>query len=200
MGGQRPDARRHGRARLLDHHESPGLGGVGPRRRLLRPDGRLPCDQGALPSRPDVRVRLRLPGGQPQGRADRGLAGRTGRFSRGGRRIGGEARRQAGQAVRHADGRADGHPLPAALAGRPRESHRAGDRRARHSDRAPGLQPDVQDVRRRARERVERRLSPARDGAGDLRQLQERRGHRAGEAAVRHRADRQELPQRDQPA
>ena len=36
--------RRHGRARLLDHHEPEGLGGVGARRRVQRPDGRLPRD------------------------------------------------------------------------------------------------------------------------------------------------------------
>ena len=39
-----------------------GLGGVGPRRRVQRPDGRLPGHQGAVPRRPDLRLRLRLPG------------------------------------------------------------------------------------------------------------------------------------------
>ena len=74
------------------------------------------------------------------------------------------------------------------------------DRRPRHLDRAPRVQPDVQDVRRGPGKRDERRLSAPRDGAGDLRQFQERRRHRPGEAPVRHRADRQELSQRDQPA
>ncbi len=47
------------------------------------------------------------------------------------------------------------------------------------------------------RDEGSRRLSPARDGAGHLRQLQERHVLAARQAAVRHRADRQELPQRD---
>ena len=47
---------------------------------------------------------------------------------------------------------------------------------------------------------VERRLPPPRDGAGHLRQFQERGRHRARQASVRHRAGRQELPQRDQSA
>ena len=64
-------------------------------------------------------------------------------------------------------------------------------------DRGARLQPDVRDVHRAgARGRVAR-LPPARDGAGDLRQLQERHVVDAREGAVRHRADRQELPQRD---
>ena len=69
-----------------------------------------------------------------------------------------------------------------------------------HADRAPPVQPDVQDERRGPRGRVERRLPAARDGAGDLRQLQERARHQPREAAVRHRPDRQELPQRDHAA
>ncbi len=36
-----------GRPRLLDHHEPEGLGGLRPRRRLQRPDGRLPRDASA---------------------------------------------------------------------------------------------------------------------------------------------------------
>ena len=43
------------------------------------------------------------------------------------------------------------------------------------------------------------RLPATRDRAGHLRQLQERAGNVAQEAAVRHRPDRQGLPQRDQP-
>ena len=42
-----------------------------------------------------------------------------------------------------------------------------------------------------------RRLPPARDGAGDLHQLQERRSDRAAQAAVRDRAGRQVVPERD---
>ena len=70
------------------------------------------------------------------------------------------------------------------------------DRRLRPHG-AARVQPDVRDVRRaRPRGRVAR-VPAARDGAGHLRQLQERHVVDAGEAAVRHRPDRQELPQRD---
>ena len=41
------------------------------------------------------------------------------------------------------------------------------------------------------------RVPPPRDGAGHLHQLQERDAARAAQAAVRHRADRQVVPQRD---
>ena len=134
-----PGARRHGRARLGRDPQPAGLGRLRPRRRLLRPDGRLPHVQAALPRRPDRASALR-------------------------------------QAPVEAPGR---------------------DARVR-PDRAARLQPDVRDVRRRrcARTRA-RRLSAARDGAGHLRQLQERHLVAARQAAVRHRADRQELPQRD---
>ena len=39
-------------------------------------------DQGTVPRRPALRLRLCLPGGEPQGRADRGLACRSGQLSR----------------------------------------------------------------------------------------------------------------------
>ena len=78
---QRPDARRHGRARLFDHHEPAGLGSLGACRRLFRPDGRLPGDQGAIPGRSALRFRVYFPGGQPQGRADRSVAGRSGELA-----------------------------------------------------------------------------------------------------------------------
>ena len=71
---------------------------------------------------------------------------------------------------------------------------------AGHPDRAPLVQPDVRDARRGRRRRGEQGLPPPRDRPGDLRQLQERRRHRPRQDPVRHRADRQELPQRDQPA
>ncbi len=194
------DARRHGRARLLDHHEPEGLGGVGPRRRVQRPDGRLQGDQGALPGRPALRLRVRLPEGQRQGRADRSMAGRGRVVARGSRRGAREEGRQAGQEVRQARGTAGRRPLHADCRRGPRQGHRPLDRRARHAHRAAVVQPDVQDLRRRARERVERRLPAARDRPGDLRQLQERGRHRPGQDPVRHRPDRQELPQRDQAA
>ena len=66
-------------------------------------------------------------------------------------------------------------------------------------DRAARLQHDAQDLPRPDRDRGGSALSAARDRAGHLRQLRQRRDHRAQEAAVRHRADRQELPQRDHP-
>ena len=58
-------ARRRGRHRRRDHHEPAGLGGVRPRRRLQRPDGRLPQLQAPLPRR------------RPEGPADRRSPVRT---------------------------------------------------------------------------------------------------------------------------
>ncbi len=49
----------------------------------------------------------------------------------------------------------------------------------------------------RHRRRLGARLPAARDGAGDLRQLRQRARHHAPQAAVRRRADRQGVPQRD---
>ena len=62
---------------------------------------------------------------------------------------------------------------------------------------ARAVQPDVRDLDRARPRRGLARLPAAGDGAGHLRQLQERHLVAAREAAVRHRADRQELPQRD---
>ena len=62
---------------------------------------------------------------------------------------------------------------------------------------AAPLQPDVQDVHGPGRGGRGGRLPAARDRAGHLRQLQERPAVDAQEAALRHRPDRQELPQRD---
>ena len=70
------------------------------------------------------------------------------------------------------------------------------DRRLR-PDRGAAVQPHVRDVDRPRARRGLGRLPAARDRAGHLRQLQERHLVDAREAAVRHRADRQELPQRD---
>ncbi len=61
------------------------------------------------------------------------------------------------------------------------------------------LQPHVPDVHGPGRGRGVGRLPAPRDGAGLLRQLQERPAVQPQEAALRHRPDRQELPQRDQP-
>ena len=65
--------------------------------------------------------------------------------------------------------------------------------------RAAPVQPHVRDARRRAPGRELDRVPPPRDGAGDLHQLQERRPARAPQAAVRHRAGRQVVPERDHP-
>ena len=65
-------------------------------------------------------------------------------------------------------------------------------------DRAARLQHDAQDLPRPDRDRGGPALSASRDRAGHLRQLRERRDHRTP-APVRHRPDRQELPQRDHP-
>ena len=70
-------ARRHRRARLGDHPAPARLGGLRPRRRLHRPDGRLQDLQGALPrrqarGRPVRQEALEAPGRGPRLRADRG--------------------------------------------------------------------------------------------------------------------------------
>ena len=69
--------------------------------------------------------------------------------------------------------------------------------RALRPHRAAPVQPHVPDAHRRARGDRPGRLPPPRDRAGHLRQLQERRPDRAPQAAVRHRAGRQGVPQRD---
>ena len=63
--------------------------------------------------------------------------------------------------------------------------------------RGAAVQPDVQDVRRPGGGRRRGRVPAPGDRAGHLRQLRERADDDAQEAAVRHRADRQVVPQRD---
>ena len=70
-------------------------------------------------------------------------------------------------------------------------------RHPRRLDRAAPVQHDAQDLPRRDRGRVRPALPAARDRAGHLPQLRQRHELRAQEAAVRHRPDGQELPQRD---
>ena len=72
-------------------------------------------------------------------------------------------------------------------------------RHPRPVDRAAQLQHDAQDLPRRHRGRVGPALPAPRDRPGHLRQLPQRQPGLAQEAAVRHRPDRQELPQRDHP-
>ena len=98
-----------------------------------------------------------------------------GRPPRGGVR--GQARQAAGE-------RAGRHPVPAL-------------RHPRPVDRAARLQHDAEDVPRPGRVGGQRALPAPGDGAGHLRQLPQRAQHVATQAAVRHRAGRQELPQRD---
>ena len=64
-------------------------------------------------------------------------------------------------------------------------------------DRAARLQHDAQDLPRPGRGRVRPALPAAGDRAGHLRELRQRAGRRPQEAAVRHRPDRQVVPQRD---
>ena len=70
-------------------------------------------------------------------------------------------------------------------------------RHPRRLDRAAPVLRPAQDLPRRDRGRVRAALPAPGDRAGHLHQLRERRDQLADEAAVRHRPDRQELPQRD---
>ena len=87
-----------------------------------------------------------------------------------------------------------------------REDHLEAERRRRGAlpelrgrgvHRAEAVQPDAEDVPRAGRGRRRRRLPAARDGAGHVRELPGDPDRLAQEAAVRHRADRQVVPQRD---
>ncbi len=69
-------------------------------------------------------------------------------------------------------------------------------RQGRAHGAAP-VQPDVQDVHGTGGGGRRPYVPPARDGAGHLRQLRQRAAGHAAQAAVRHRADRQGLSQRD---
>ncbi len=69
-----------------------------------------------------------------------------------------------------------------------------------HADRTARVQFDVQDVRRRPVRRRRRGLPPPRDRPGYLRQLQERPRQHTSPHSVRHRADGQELSQRNHAA
>ena len=70
-------------------------------------------------------------------------------------------------------------------------------RRQAQLHRGPAVQPDVQDLRRPGRGGGRRGLPAPRDRAGHVPQLQERARDVAQAAAVRHRPDRQVVPQRD---
>ncbi len=70
-------------------------------------------------------------------------------------------------------------------------------RPARHPDRATPVQPDVRHARGAGGGVRIGRLPAPGDGPGDVRAVRERRDQHAQEAAVRDRADRPQLPQRD---
>ena len=89
--------------------------------------------------------------------------------------------------------------LPPALPRRPSRGQELPELRPGQVHRPAELQPDVQDVRRPGRGRHGRRLAPPGDGAGHLRRLQAGPVDVADEDPVRHRADRQVVPQRDHP-
>ncbi len=65
------------------------------------------------------------------------------------------------------------------------------------ADRAPPVQHDAEDVPRTGRGSGRRDVPPPGDRPGHVRQLRERAAGDAAEAALRHRPDRPELPQRD---
>ena len=71
----------HRRSRLLDHPEPARLGGERPRRRVQRPDVRLPRDQAALPRRSDPGARARATAARPR-RRSRSSRASTSRRSR----------------------------------------------------------------------------------------------------------------------
>ena len=73
----------------------------------------------------------------------------------------------------------------------------SGRDRAVRPHRAAPVQPHVPNAHRPGRGDGPGRVPAPGDRAGDLHQLQERRADRAAQAAVRHRADRQGVPQRD---
>ena len=83
------------------------------------------------------------------------------------------------------------------------EDHRGrrpdkGPRRRRAGLRpGPALQPDVRDVHGAGQGPGERGVSEAGDGAGDLRELQERLADEPGQGAVRDRPAGQVFPERD---
>ena len=70
----------------------------------------------------------------------------------------------------------------------------------RRADRAAAVQHDVQDAGGRRRGHVVDGLPAPRDGAGHVRQLQERARDDARQGAVRHRAAGASVPQRDRRA
>ena len=83
--------------------------------------------------------------------------------------------------------RRDGHEAPQPAVPQRRDAAHA----------APPVQPDVHEPHGPGRGRRQHRLLPPRDRPGLVRQLQERPAELAQEDPVRHRADREVVPQRD---
>ena len=180
----------------------------GPGRQPLQEQGlRLPVgrDLRRLPLHLRLRAARRAAAAQCQGRLVAFDGPTPRRRGRPRRRHPGPAGGVEGQRPsRHVHRSAGGLPqLQGAVAGR--SSPAAGGRRPGalpqlrldRPHRGAGVQPDVQDPRRPGGGRLDRRLSAAGDGPGHVHQLQERHPDDPQEAAVRHRPDRQELPQRD---
>ena len=88
-------------------------------------------------------------------------------------------------------------PPRRARSARSKPSKHPGEGARLRPHRGARVQPDVRDDGRPGEGRRLGRLPAPRDRAGHLRQLQERPAVRAQEAAVRHRPDRQVVPQRD---
>ena len=189
--------RRHGRPGLLDHHE-PARSGRPAATSSNFNDPMVDCKavQGAVPGRQglhrawpstgeDVLLSAGVEADSAEQAAQAAAAAKANSKTR--RRLEQKAESTSQWTVFRADQAAGrpGRPLPALR---------------RRTDRRPQVQHDVQDLRRRDGGLLGRGLPAARDRPGHLRQLQERPGHHARQGALRHRADRQELPQRDQPA
>ena len=201
----RTAAVRHGRSRQRAADEPEGLGSERSRRRLQRSDGRRSRDARALSRRSARRVCARVRrrrrrsralrrGSVRSARRDRQVrSGRALRAASQANRCAAKEQGRQGSATRRGAGRA-------ARRGAARQGARARRIGTRHADGAARIQPDVQDARRCARGQLERHVSAARDGAGHLRQLQERLRHGARARAVRYRPGRQGVSQRDQPA
>ena len=204
--GQRPGSRRHGRPRLLDHHEPQGLGGVRPRRRVQRPDGRLPARRKSVTgptnsssSATSLGSSIKL---NRRSCVSLSWAGRR-KMQRPPSTI--VSRRSASKGLVPVRTRDLPEPSVEPL---PRLSHqKSGFKRIGPAATQVGTltEPRAFNLMFKTNvgavgERLERRLSAPRDRAGDLRQLQERGRHRPREDPLRDRPDRQELPQRDHPA
>ena len=204
MGRDDEAQRQHRGYRLGDLHAPAHLGSVGPCGRVQRPADRQPRLEEALPcGRADRRLHRQA------GRKDR-QGGREGsqevrRFVRRGQVSGDQSPRGRAQGQARRGARADGEgpqrqrPRRAAADHR-RQRHRLPDLGHAQLDRSAPVQPDVRDEDRLGQRRSQHDLPAPRNGSGHFRQLPERTEDRPDEDSVRHRADRQSVPQRDRRA